>query len=197
MLNKDRHPWLHHSSIVQPSRGGPAIGIYTPVHSSSAKTFQLIFCFQLFVGPQYAISTYGRYVPNTLYSGYTHHIPYIVMHHSRHKTSLSHAIQCTHSLPTHKKLSKINIVFDFLTTEYFLNLACVKFKPITHIIAKFHYYTTLAWVRFKLKIPIRINLRTTVRIGRGNLLLVMNNTVLLQCTTAVMHLAETNSNSIV
>ena len=74
---------------------------------------------------------------------------------------------------------KINIVFDFLTTEYFLNLACVKFKPITHIIAKFPNYTTLAWVRFELKIPIRINLRTTVRIGRGNLLLVMNNVVLL------------------
>ena len=101
------------------------------------------------------------------------------MHHSRLKTLLSHAIQCTHSLPPHKKLSKINIVFDFLTTEYFLNLACVKFKPITHIIAKFPNYTTLAWVWFELKIPIRINLRTTVRIGRGNLLLVMNNVVLL------------------
>ena len=93
----------------------------------------------------------------------------------------------TSSLPT-KKLSKINIVFDFLTTEYFLDLACVKCiiakfpyysKPITHIIAKFPNYTTLAWVRFELKIPIRINLRTTVRIDRGNLLLVMNNIVLL------------------
>ena len=101
------------------------------------------------------------------------------MHNSRHKTLLSHAIQCTHTLPPHKKLSKINIVFDFLTTEYFLNLAWVKFKPITHIIAKFPNYTTLAWVRFELKISIRINLRTTVRIDLGNLLLVMNNIVLL------------------
>ena len=78
MLNKDQHPWLHHSSIVLPSRSGPVMGIYTPVYSSPAKTFQLILCFQLFVGPQYAISTFGRYAPYTLYSGYTHHIPYIV-----------------------------------------------------------------------------------------------------------------------
>ena len=101
------------------------------------------------------------------------------MHHSRHKTLLSHAIQCTYSLPPHKKFSKINIVYDFLTLEYFLNLACVKFKPITHIIAKFPNYKTLAWVKFELKIPIRINLRTTVRIDRGNLLLIMNDIVLL------------------
>ena len=44
----------------------------------SAKTFQLIFCFQLFVVPQYAISTFGRYAPYTLFSVYIHHIPYIV-----------------------------------------------------------------------------------------------------------------------
>ena len=84
-----------------------------------------------------------------------------------------------HPLSPPQKLLKNNIVFDFVTTEYFLNLACVKFKPITHITANFPNYTTLAWVRFELKIPIRINLRTTVRIGRGNLFLVMNNIVLL------------------
>ena len=112
MLNKDRHPWLHHSSIVLPSRGGPAFGIYTPVYSSSAKTFLLIFCFQLFVGPQYAISTYDRYAPYTSYSGYTHHIPYtsgctIVDSKLCYHTLFNAP---TPSLPPHKKLSKINIV---------------------------------------------------------------------------------------
>ena len=70
----------------------------------------------------------------------THHIPYTVdttpYTLCRGYTIVDTKLCChtlfhapTPSLPPHKKLSKINIVFDFLTTEYFLNLACVKFKP--------------------------------------------------------------------
>ena len=70
-------------------------------------------------------------------------------------------------------------------------MACVKFRPIIHVIEKSPNYTTLAWVKFELKIFIRINLQANERIDRGKLVLVIYNIVILQSTTTVTHLAVT------
>ena len=91
----------------------------------------------------------------------THHIPLDT--HTIYPIQWIHSIVdtkfCYHTLfhaPSHppQKIIRNKIVFDFLTTEYFRSMACVKFKPITHIIAKSPNYTTLAWAKFELDISI-------------------------------------------